>query len=83
LNTESSKVPTQSKKKETRKKSQPRVEILNLLTYKLHALGDYVRSIRLFGTTDSYSTQIVSCFLFTIQFSHFNCAFRENLPTDW
>jgi hypothetical protein len=32
----------------------------NLLTYKLHALGDYVKTIRLFGTTDSYSTQIVS-----------------------
>lgn len=38
-----------------------RVRILNLFTYKLHALGDYVRTIRLFGTTDSYSTQIV-CF---------------------
>ncbi|KAG1808227.1 uncharacterized protein BJ212DRAFT_1485167 [Suillus subaureus] len=30
----------------------------NLSTYKLHALGDYVGSIRLFGTTDSYMTQI-------------------------
>ena len=29
-------------------------------TYKLHALGDYVRSIWLFGTTDNYSTQVVS-----------------------
>lgn len=36
-----------------------KVKILNLCTYKLHALGDYVRTIRLFGTTDSYSTQIV------------------------
>jgi hypothetical protein len=27
---------------------------------KFHFLGDYVRHIRLFGTTDSYSTQIVS-----------------------
>jgi hypothetical protein len=32
----------------------------NLNTYKLHALGDYVRTIHLFGTTDSYTTQIVS-----------------------
>ncbi|KAJ3816794.1 hypothetical protein F5880DRAFT_1618922 [Lentinula raphanica] len=32
--------------------------LLNLLTYKFHALGDYVKTIRLFGTTDSYSTQI-------------------------
>ncbi|KAG2113257.1 hypothetical protein BD769DRAFT_1673787 [Suillus cothurnatus] len=30
----------------------------NILTYKLHALGDYTASIRLFGTTDSYTTQI-------------------------
>ncbi|KJA20593.1 hypothetical protein HYPSUDRAFT_101131, partial [Hypholoma sublateritium FD-334 SS-4] len=29
----------------------------NLIMYKLHALGDYVRMIRMFGTTDSYSTQ--------------------------
>jgi hypothetical protein len=31
----------------------------NLYTYKFHAMGDYVRSIRLFGTTDSFTTQIV------------------------
>ena len=33
---------------------------LNLKTYKFHALGDYVQTIRQFGTTDSYSTQPVS-----------------------
>ncbi|KAF7332930.1 hypothetical protein MVEN_02398900 [Mycena venus] len=33
-------------------------KFLNLLTYKFHALGDYVRTIMLFGTTDSFSTQI-------------------------
>ena len=32
---------------------------LNLFTVKLHFLGDYVHHIRLFGTTDSYSTQLV------------------------
>jgi hypothetical protein len=32
----------------------------NISTYKFHALGDYVRTIRMFGTTDSYSTQTVS-----------------------
>ena len=31
----------------------------NLDTYKYHALGDYVRTIRLHGTTDGYSTQLV------------------------
>lgn len=39
---------------------KPKRKYLNLFTYKFHALGDYVRTIRLFGTTDSYSTQIVS-----------------------
>jgi hypothetical protein len=32
----------------------------NLNTYKFHALGDYTAAIRQFGTTDSYSTEIVS-----------------------
>lgn len=32
---------------------------LNLFTYKWHALGDYVRAIRLFGGTDGFSTQVV------------------------
>ncbi|KIN98948.1 hypothetical protein M404DRAFT_156554, partial [Pisolithus tinctorius Marx 270] len=36
-----------------------RQKTFNLSTYKLHALGDYVNSIRTFGTTDSYTTQIV------------------------
>lgn len=33
---------------------------LNLNTYKFHSLGDVVSTIHIFGTTDSYSTQIVS-----------------------
>ena len=41
---------------------------LNLLTYKWHALGDYVRTIRLFGGTDGFSTQVVHLlFTLTIQ----------------
>ncbi|KAI3997994.1 hypothetical protein K525DRAFT_275768 [Schizophyllum commune Loenen D] len=35
-----------------------KAKTLNLSTYKFHALGDYVRSIKLYGTTDSYSTQL-------------------------
>ena len=31
----------------------------NMNTYKFHSLGDYVASIRLFGTTDSYTSQLV------------------------
>ena len=38
----------------------PKKKKLNLNTYKFHALGDYVATIRLFGTMDSYSTQVVS-----------------------
>ena len=34
-------------------------KLFNLITYKLHALGDYVAHIIRFGTTDSYSTQTV------------------------
>ena len=32
---------------------------LNLQTYKLHALADYPSQIRMYGTTDLYSTQSV------------------------
>ncbi|KAJ7181996.1 hypothetical protein C8R46DRAFT_1210480 [Mycena filopes] len=35
-----------------------RGKFLNLLTYKFHALGDYAPTIRMFGTIDSFSTQI-------------------------
>ena len=34
-------------------------KVFNLVTYKYHALGDYVRTILRFGTTDSISTQVV------------------------
>ena len=38
-------------------------KLLNLNTYKFHSLGDYVRTIELFGCTDSYSTQLVNGYL--------------------
>lgn len=44
--------------------TRPRVKKFNLNTYKFHAMGDYVESIKLFGTTDSFTTQIVSLFCF-------------------
>lgn len=40
-------------------------KLLNLFTYKWHALADYVPTIRLFGGSDGFSTQTVrlsSCF---------------------
>jgi len=48
---------TQEPKRKKKKKN------LNLSTYKVHALGDYVRTIRMFGTTDLYSTQTVRSFV--------------------
>ena len=36
-------------------------KLLNLFTYKLHALGDYVAAILRFGPSDGFSTQTV-CF---------------------
>jgi hypothetical protein len=37
-----------------------RTKKFNLNTYKFHAMGDYVRSIQFFGTTDSFTSQMVS-----------------------
>jgi len=45
----------------TTKKSGARLKSFNLRTYKLHALADYAKTIRLFGTTDNYNSQVV-CF---------------------
>lgn len=41
--------------------STPRSKQFSIYTIKFHFLGDYPDIIRRFGTTDSYSTQIVSC----------------------
>ncbi|KAI6122721.1 hypothetical protein EDD16DRAFT_1691796 [Pisolithus croceorrhizus] len=35
-----------------------KLKTFNLSTYKIHALGNYVDTIHMFGTTDSYLTQI-------------------------
>ena len=39
--------------------SSRKTKSLNLLTPKFHFLGDYVKTIRMFGCTDSFSTQLV------------------------
>ena len=41
-------------------RSDPKFKTLNLNTYKYHSLGDYPNTIHCYGTTDSYSIQIVS-----------------------
>ena len=45
-------------------RSEKLQKIFNLVIYKYHALGDYVRTILHFGTTDSYSTQVVGFFIY-------------------
>ena len=40
--------------------NQRRRKTFNLQTYKVHALGDYVSTIKMFGTTDSYTSAIAS-----------------------
>ena len=54
-NSATNSIPAASTSQATR-----RQKVFNLQTYKLHALGDYVTSIRKYGTTDSYSTESVS-----------------------
>jgi hypothetical protein len=46
--------------KSTRAADGPRRKKFNLQTFKYHSLGDYAKTIRRFGTTDSYSTEPVS-----------------------
>jgi hypothetical protein len=40
-----------------------KTKTFNMNTYKFHAMGDYLTSIRVFGTTDSFTSQIVCEFL--------------------
>ena len=40
-----------------------KMKTLNINTYKIHALGHYVKAIRRYGTADSYNTQTVSYIL--------------------
>ena len=46
--------------KKSKKKTKKRK--FGLSSYKLHSLADYAASIRMFGTTDNYTTQAVSNF---------------------
>ena len=54
---------------------------LNLNTYKFHALGDYVATIHLFWTTDSYSTQIMSFIFRSLLLCQDLLFYRGNLHT--
>ncbi|KAH7916907.1 hypothetical protein BV22DRAFT_1027248 [Leucogyrophana mollusca] len=52
--------PTSGKGKEKSPRTRRKKKEFNISTYKLHALGHYPHTIRLYGTTDSYTTQPVS-----------------------
>jgi len=45
----------------------PRKKTFNRRTYKNHSLGDCVKMIRMYGTTDSYSTEGVGSSIFLIR----------------
>ena len=55
-------------------------KLFNLILIKLHALGDYVKTIKTFGTTDSYSTQPVWITMFLLYLFLFKP--RANLNID-
>lgn len=46
-------------KKQNAKSTAPKGSGFNLVTYKIHALGDYADHIERFGPTDCFSTQQV------------------------
>lgn len=52
--------PLLVKEKITQPKPKQKLKEFNLNTYKTHSLGDYVDMIKKYGTTDSYSTEVVS-----------------------
>ena len=56
------KASAQEKETTTSDKPSSTCGRFNMNAYKLHALGDYVANIWLYGTTDSHSTQVVSYF---------------------
>jgi hypothetical protein len=59
----------------------PKVKKFNLNTYKFHAMGDYVRTIRFFGTTDSFTTQIV-CIRDISSIMQLKSSYRGSLHTE-
>lgn len=56
---EATDVPPPRKKQKTAS-TGPQAKKFNVKTYKYHSLADYVKMIWVHGTTDGYSTQIVS-----------------------
>jgi hypothetical protein len=61
--------------------TRPKAKKFNLNTYKFHAMGDYVRTIRFFGTTDSFTTQIV-CIRDISSIMQLKSSYRGSLHTE-
>jgi len=51
--------PAQARVPSASSESESGFKTLNISTIKFHSLGDYVRTIQMFGCTDSFSTQLV------------------------
>lgn len=60
---------TEKRSKNSDSSTSPKLKSFNLDNYKHHSLGDYVQAIRDFGTTDSFSTQIVSTSFYLFPFN--------------
>jgi len=59
--------------------SRAKHKSLNLSTYKFHALGDYVNTIKLMGTTDNYTTQLACLWILDdLAYSFISLLPREN-----
>lgn len=59
-NVKLTKRPAQSQQNTSLASNGPRQKKLNLRIYKLHSLGDVANTIRILGTSDSFSTEPVS-----------------------
>jgi hypothetical protein len=69
-------LPREAAARQRRQSKKPQVNVsdadpkprrrktFHMNTYKHHALGDYVETIRNYGTCDSYSTELVCKFFF-------------------
>lgn len=81
-----SSLPTKGCKTWWNKPYSPRIkwsedQDFNLSTYKFHSMGDYATTIKLFGTTDSFTTQIVRIVCIHSLYLKLSL-FRENLLTE-
>lgn len=63
-------VAAQGKSNDTLDQGVKRCKVFNFQTYKFHALGDYVSTIRRYGTSDSYSTEPVRLTFPFVNFAH-------------